>query len=108
MQSVNDMEITEQDFLTAEQMREITATPEELFESQVNSIKENAMTTMVRLATEQGRNFYAIQFIKSQDNKLVDAISAFFSENGYKTQQVDTSDEASGTPLTVLTISWGE
>lgn len=106
MQSVNDMEITEQDFLTADQMREITATPEELFESQVNSIKENAMTTMVRLATEQGRKFYAIQFIKSDNERLIDAIAGFFSESGYKTQKADTVDKTTNTSLTILTISW--
>lgn len=108
MQSINDAAITEDDFLTADQMREITATPEELFDKQVESIKENFMTSMVRTAREQGRQFYAGTFIKQGNEKLIKTIASDFQEMGYVTESADTvqNNGQQEIPVTVLTISW--
>ena len=108
MQSVTDMQITENDFLSAEQMREITSTPEELFQAQVTSIKENLMSSMVNVATKQGRKFYAAQFLKEGNDKLIKTISDEFEGMGYKINTADTIQE-NGTqqiPIVILTISW--
>src|SRR5690606_32010025 len=92
MKSVNDnnVELNEGDLLTAEQLREITATPEELFQQKREDIKLNFMSSMVKLAREQGRKFYAANFQREQDTSLLDAVIKDFQDLGYKTITQDS------------------
>lgn len=112
MKSVNEssQELNENDLLTAEQMREITSTPEELFEQKREDIKLNFMSTMVKLAREQGRKFYAANFQREQDTSLLDAVIKDFQELGYKTITQDSIQKMGEkeVPIVTLAISWEE
>ena len=54
MQSIGDLGVNESEFLTAEELRNITATPEEIFEERIENLKETFMQTMVKKATNEG------------------------------------------------------
>lgn len=112
MRSVNDnnVEPNDGDLLTAEQMREITSSPEELFEQKREDLKFNLMSTMVKLARDQGRKFYAVNFQREQDMSLLNAVVKDFQELGYKTTTQDSVQKVGEKeiPIVTLSISWEE
>jgi len=109
MHSINEAQITLDEFPTAAELRELTATPEELFEKQVTDTATNIMTTMVRLAKEQGRSDYAVQVRK--DNSSEEFINAILSHFEKLEYTVSAKDEMGGlgeaqVPVKLITISW--
>ena len=109
MQGINELEnLDSGEMLTAKQLLEITSTVEELFEQKREDIKANFMTTMVKLAREQGRKMYAATFQLEEDTSLLDTIIADFQALGYKTLTEDGVQKVGEKEVQVRTlgISW--
>lgn len=110
MQGLNNMEPLGSDqFPTAEQLKDITATPEELFEKQVEATTSNIMSTMVRLAQEQGRTNYGVQLrVDTSSQEFIDAVANTFKELGYVVSMEDSEGllGENKIPVKNVTISW--
>lgn len=100
--------VNEGDFLTAEELRNLTATKEELFEKKVFDIKENFMSTMVKLATQQGLFGYSAMFRKEKETSVLDKVKSEFEELGYTVTTTDRVQEIQGAEIEVtdLTVTW--
>lgn len=108
MQNVNDLNIQADEFPTAETLKDLTATPEELFDKAVHNTKVNLMSTMVRLAKEQGKTSYSAQFEKETEEKFFNALLKDFNELGYEATVVDSLGGfgQKPEPIKLVTISW--
>lgn len=111
MQGINEMGVTQNDFLTADQLRDITATEQDLFERQVFNTKRNIMDTLVKLANEQGQTQYGVQFNKNNSpDEFIDAIVNDFTELGYSITTEDSVSNLGETeiPVKLVTLSWAQ
>lgn len=107
MQGINDIQTDE--FPTAEELKELTATKEELFDKIVHDTKVNIMSSMVRLAKEQGKTSYGAQFRKEEDTTFINKVADDFRELGYEVNLEDGVNNIGGASvaITTLTVSWG-
>jgi hypothetical protein len=109
MKSFNDVNLEELELLDVEQIRAITATDQELYERALNDLTQNAMSTMVANATNQGAQGYAIQIIKENNGKsnlkLVQEFAKTFEELGYNVDQEEsTALNNHNTPVEVINV----
>ena len=102
MKSVEDVVIDKDEFLTAEQLRGMTATQEELFEQKVYDIKTNFMSTMVQKATTQGSTGYQAIFRREADTGVLDKVKSAFIALGYKVTTKDRIQEMEGNKIDVF------
>jgi hypothetical protein len=91
--------------VTAEALREMTITKEALFERQKASILDSLMSTMVKVATENGGNNYVANLNPQFDTALLANITGELSKLGYNVATEAKSDSKMG-PFISLIISW--
>jgi hypothetical protein len=91
--------------VTAEALREMTITKEALFEKQKNSVLDQLMSSMVRVASEAGGNSYVANLNPQFDPVLLAAVDTELKSLGYKTTTEAKTDKAVGN-FVALTISW--
>lgn len=103
MQSIGN-ENTEQ-LVTAQALREMTVTKDVLFERQKASLLDTFMSSMVKIATEQGGNAYGANLHAQFDPVLLVSITDKLKELGYNTTVESKSDPKMGNFIT-LAVSW--
>lgn len=119
MQSINDAqenEVAERDmFIRAEDLRDITLTPEQLFEIQKNNLCETLMESMVKVATKNGAHVYASNLLEAMDEKLRNEIVDHFKDLGYDvilseklTTKQQTQQGVKEIDYRVLSIGWAK
>lgn len=107
MKNINDQHTDIDQYVSAVALKEMTLSEEDLFEIQKENICENLMSSMVSVATKQGRDFYGANLLTSMSQSLVDDVVKFFDDLGYDTSLGQaTNDPATGQEFKVLTISW--
>lgn len=108
MQELKDASVEREDtFLTAEAMRDLTLTTEELFEMAKENITNSIMESMVGVATKNGQMFYATNILSAMDTKLRDEVMQRFTDLGYKVSlSKELNHKESGQAYKVLSVSW--
>lgn len=109
MQSVNEPQTNLEpntELMEAADLKNITLTPEELFEIQKENLANSLMSSMVAVATKNARSFYAAQLLSEQVNgPLLDQVIEKFEDLGYSV--VLTPEQMmGGQKVKVLTIDW--
>ena len=108
MESLNDQTPSIEDqYVSAEVLKEMTLSQEELFEIATKNICDSIMSSMVSVATKNGANFYGAQLLASMKDDMNQRIVETFENLGYETQmsELQTSPQT-GQKYKVLTISW--
>ncbi len=108
MQGLEALTAEEQELVTAEQLRELTATDEELYDRALKGLVESAMSSMVANATNQGALGYGVQILLESNGKsnekLIEDFVKTFQDLGYT---VNTNDaEISGQKVRNVNIEW--
>lgn len=105
MQSADQAQQAENTLVTAEALREMTITKEDLFERQKANVLDQLMSSMVRQATENGNRSYSAnlnpQFDPSLLGKIVDELKAL----GYEVTSEAKNDPKLGSFI-ALSINW--
>jgi hypothetical protein len=88
MQNINEVqenpvEDARDMFIRAQDLRDITLTPEQLFEIQKNNLCETIMESMVKVATKNGAHVYASNILESMDDRLRTEIVDHFKSLDY-------------------------
>lgn len=97
----------EDKFLSADDMRSITLTPEQLFEIQKTNICDSIMDSMVGVASKNGQHFYATNMLVTIDNDLRNAIIKRFEDLNYKVRLSEkVLHKETNQEYQVLTVSW--
>lgn len=112
MQNINDTLANMEDigFPTAEQVKAITATPEDLYQAKLFSAKNNLADTIVQVARQQGLTQYS-QKLKPDGEipRLIEDLSEFVKSLGYTASVRDVVEPTmdGGTiNLIELTLGW--
>ena len=106
MQSaLNEQTQNDTNLVTAEALREMTISKEALLKNQKRGIIDTLMSTMVRIATEQGGNGYTANFDPKFNPTLLAEITENLESLGYKVVTEAKSDEKSIASISV-TINW--
>jgi hypothetical protein len=99
-------------YVDAQSLREITLTPEQLFENKKKNVCDGLMETMVKMATTQGKNFYAVNLFEDfyTDEKLVKEIIEVFSDLGYNVNLSEPmqNKEVGPKSFKMLVVDWRE
>lgn len=114
MQSVGqDVTPVNGGLLTAKELLEITATPQQLEDRKREELKQTFMQNMVTKATNNGSKLYEANFLKEENMTVLDGVMADFKDLGFDvstqdfTQSVpDQKGQLVETPIVRLTISW--
>jgi len=106
MQSaLNEQTQNDTNLVTAEALREMTISKEALLENQKRGILDTLMSTMVRIATEQGGNGYTANFDPKFNPVLLADITNNLEGLGYKVLTEAKTDATVGASISV-TINW--
>ena len=107
MQSIQDTEATTE-FVTADELRDMTISQEELFERQKANLLDTLFGNMVKLATESGLFFYEANLNPKFDPVLLATLKGEFEGLGYEVQVNDRELQTNeGTQAyKSLVISW--
>lgn len=105
MQSVTDINGTDTNLVTAEALREMTITKEDLIARQKANILDDLMSSMVKVATQHGANSYTANVNAQFDPTLLQDIVAQLTTLGYTVTTENKSTEKMGNILQVV-ISW--
>lgn len=95
----------ETNLITAQDLRAMVMTKEALFDRQKTSILNDLMSTMVRLATEQGAGGYAANLDPKFDPTLLSSVTKELTDLGYEVTTEPKTDGNLGSVL-CLTIKW--
>lgn len=91
--------------VTAQALKEMTVTKDELFARQKASVLDSLMSSMVRIATEVGGNDYIATLNPQFDQNLLNEIVDELTTLGYIATVQDKVDTVGG-QTKVLTIIW--
>ena len=116
MQNINDskdeVEVADA-FIRAEDLRNITLTPEQLFQIQKENLCNTLMESMVKVATKNGSHVYASNILEAMDERLRNELVEFFKELGYDvalsdkiTTEQQTQNGVQKIEYRVLSIGW--
>lgn len=105
MQSAVNVNETDVTLVTADSLREMTITKEELFERQKSSVLDALMSSMTRIASEQGGRSYVANLNPQFDVNLLNSITQTLQGLGYVVTTESKQDANIGN-FTSLTISW--
>lgn len=105
MQSAVNVNETDVNLVTAEVLREMTITKEDLFERQKNSVLDALMSSMTRIASEQGGRTYVANLNPQFDPVLMTSITEKLQELGYSVTVETRTDEKLGSFVS-LAINW--
>lgn len=109
MQSINEQTGTPQtqelELVSADTLRDMTITPEELFDKQKQEILVSLMSSMVSVATQNGASEYAANLHPQFDPKLLEDIKTQLGSLGYTTESRKESAENLGEFIS-LVVSW--
>lgn len=86
-------------------LRSMTATRESIYEKEKNSILDAFMSTMVRQATESGKNGYVAQLHPTFDRTMLADITKTLTDLGY-TVKTEDSESAQLGKFILIDISW--
>lgn len=95
--------------VTAQVLRDMTITKDDLFSRQKNNVLDSLMSSMVRIATEAGGESYVANLNPQFDAALLEIIIRDLEDLGYKvTSETKTVTLEAGNPTSfiALTISW--
>ena len=114
MQNINDVQEPKPDkFITAESLRELTLTPEQLFEIQKSNLCDTLMESMVGVATKNGDYSYTTNLLEAMSERLRNEIVEKFQELGYTvelSQKLQTEQQTQRgvqkIEYRILTINW--
>jgi hypothetical protein len=101
--NVND--VTDTKLVTAEVLRDMTISKEDLFQKQKESVLESLMSSMVRIASESGGKSYSANLNPQFDTTLLVSIVDQLKGLGYAVT-VETKTAKDIGNFTQLTISW--
>jgi len=101
--TATESDVTE--IVPAETLREMTATKESLFERQKNSILETLMSSMVKVATDNGARNYSANLHPQFDQVLLKTVTDKLTEAGYAVTAETRKDDKIG-EFIVLNIVW--
>jgi hypothetical protein len=93
------------EIIPADELREITATEEQLHKTKVNALVTNFMDSMRRHAEHSGATSYSADILKSEE-KVINDLKQLFEANGYKTLTNENSFQ--GKDVITLTLIWKE
>lgn len=106
MQSVSELgKAGETNLVTAEALLEMTISPQNLFEKQKTELLDNFMSSMVRIATEQGLKQYAANLHPQFDVPLLAAVKSELQTLGYLITTANVNSPTAG-DFIQLQISW--
>lgn len=106
MESIGNNEISTE-FVTAEQLRDMTISKEDRFERDRNNIMTSLFDTMVKLATENGVSSYDVKLNPHFDPVLLSTVKNDLTELGYVVKSEKKDDPQLG-KFIALDISWAE
>lgn len=96
---------TDTNLVPAQTLREMTVTKEALIKRQKDSVLDSLMSSMVRIATEQGGNGYAANLNPQFDPTILAEIVTELQTIGYTVTTEAKSDEKLGSFIT-MSIKW--
>lgn len=105
MESIGNQGNTE--LVTAEELRNLTISEEEKRERDRRNVKDNMMSSMVRLASENGALEYTANLAPQFDSVLLTTIVDDFKELGYKTEVKKEKNDNFGEYI-ALKVSWAD
>lgn len=108
MQSAVETEVKGQpdNLVTAEVLREMTITKETVLERQKASVLDSLMSSMVRLASENGAKVYKANLNPQFDAVMLTQIIDTLKGLGYKVETTKTQEENTKQEVILLSISW--
>lgn len=109
MQSINEMSnVSSNDLISAQQLQEMTATPEDLFNMKKEDLLVNLMSSMVGVATKNGAYTYQARMTADYDTAVLDAIQSELNGLGYNVSYEPSKFTVEGREIDiiVLNISW--
>jgi hypothetical protein len=105
MQAMNVGNDNDTAMVPAQTLREMTISQAVISKRQKDSIMDSFMSSMVRIATEQGGNGYSAKLQPTFDPTLLAEISNEFQTLGYTVTTEQQVDPTVG-PFLLMTISW--
>lgn len=113
MQDINGQPGKDGGLLTAKELLEVTATPEQLQERKREDLKQTFMQNMVTKATNNGSKSYAANFLKEENMSVLDGVVEDFKALGFEVTTTESvqkvpnqQGQVSETPIVQLLISW--
>ena len=91
--------------VTAEALRELTVTPDVIYDRQKEHLLDNLMLTMVKIAQDNGSTEYKATLAPQFDPKMLAEIVDVLKELGYNVTSESKNDEKMG-PFISLSIAW--
>lgn len=105
MQNALDLNGTETGLIDAKILRDMTITKEQLFDRQKNSLLESLMSSMVRVASENGGTVFNATLNPKFDPVMLDSIVETLKGLNYTVNTSRQTDPSVG-ELTVITVGW--
>ncbi len=105
MESATQVAEKENTLVSAEAMREMTISKEVLFEQQKNQVLDTFMSSMVRIASEQGNNLYNANLNPQFDPTMLGSITTQLTDLGYVVEVETKTQEKLGSYIS-MTIKW--
>lgn len=105
MQDISNVNEESISLMPAQDLREVTATPEAIFNRQKNEVLQSLMTSMVQFATTNGVYEYSAQLHPNFDEKMLSEIKETLENLGYGTSSNEGESQAIGKHI-VLNVSW--
>ncbi len=103
MESIDEAQTKE--YVTAEELRDMTITKEERFERDRLNIMDSLMSSMVELATRNGVFDYSANLNPQFDAVLLTTVTKDLEEIGYRVIAESQKNETVG-DFILLTVSW--
>ena len=110
MQSVSDgtKPADLDELVPASELREITATPEDLFDKKKMDMLTSLMSSMVGVATQNGSHSYAAQMTADMDTTVLDAVQQELRDLGYQVSYEPSKFKMQGQEMDIILfkINW--
>lgn len=104
MESIGSSEVTT-DFVTADELRDITISKEDRFERDRTNVLTSLMDSMVKQATDIGAFAYSANLHPQFDPVLLETVQNDLTELGYSVSANELEDKAVG-KFIQLQVSW--
>lgn len=105
MQAMNVGNDNDTTMVPAQTLREMTVSPDVIAKRQKDSILDAVMSSMVRIATEQGGNNYIVKLQPQFDQTMLTDITTELQTLGYSVKTELQADTTVGSYLS-MTIAW--